>query len=205
MKYIRVSEILARLQDFSHVDVDVLTAKQKLGCQVHHAITEDAQGMFPLLETPRAASYFSSYLLWKRDVKPLYKMQETRLYDDELRITGQIDALIGMGNGSCRLVDWKCSANISEEIWMMQAHFYWYLLRQNKIDVSTNFEWVNLRSKKVIEGYDEEGAPIITYHPLKPRCLKFDFQQNILSRCLDEAIKAWEEKKTEELVDFNAY
>lgn len=194
--YIRVSEILSRLQNFSVIDPIMLENKAKIGTDVHKAIIEDAVGDFPVLETQRASAYFASYLLWKNKAKPEYCVQVPRLYDNELMITGEIDALVRVPNGRPYIADWKCSANANEEIWNMQAHFYWYLLKQNNIEVSDKMVWVNLRHRKWYEDNHER------YSPMAPKVYEFHFDENILSRCFDEANKAWEEKKNSIVVDF---
>lgn len=200
--YLRVSEILARLQDFGNIDPEVLENKQKIGTNVHEAILSDSIGDYPLLETERVAAYFGSYERWKNKEKPNYKMQIPRLYCDDLRITGEIDALADFGMKHPTLCDWKCSATPNPEIWNLQAHFYWYLLKQNGIEVSDHMKWVNLRHKKWIEE-GSCGELIERYASLPPVVVDFFFNEESLSRCIQEAQKAWEEKKDSLVLDFN--
>jgi len=196
--YIRVSEILGRLQNFSGIDEAVLSAKAEIGTNVHKAIVEDTSGDFPMLKTERAWAYFGSYELWKAKEKPVFKMQVPRLYDDELMITGEIDGIIETNRHNLPLlVDWKCSASANEEIWEMQAHFYWYLLQRNGIDVSKEkMLWVNLRQSKK---YIEDG--VAKYSPMLPKVYEFSYKNSVFTRCVEEAIKAWEEKKASLLFD----
>ena len=194
--YLRVSEILGRLQTFAHIDENVLKAKTDIGTNVHRAIVEDTIGDFPMLKTERAAAYFGSYEMWKAKEKPVFKMQVPRLYDDELMITGEIDGLIETTRHNLPvLIDWKCSATASEEIWEMQAHFYLYLLQRNNIDVCKDkMIWVNLREKKTYIDGGSEGKSV-KYSPVAPKIYEFSYNENTMSRCVEEAIKAWEEKK----------
>lgn len=199
--YLRVSEILGRLQDFSKIDPEVLAEKCRIGTNVHESILQDSLGDFPLLETERAAAYFGSYAIFKAKEKPTYKMQVPRLYDDELMITGEIDGLVEGSLNVPYIIDWKCSANANEEIWEMQAHFYWYLLKSNNIEIAPNMKWVNLRVRKTWEE-GKCGEKIARYHAAKPKVHDFMFNENVLSRCIDEANRAWEEKRNSLVLDF---
>lgn len=198
--YLRVSEILARLQDFSSIDPAVMDNKQKIGTNVHESILRDSVGDFPFLETERAAAYFGSYMIWKKKNSPVYRLQVPRLYCNGLMITGEIDALIDNGHGDPMLVDWKCSASANEEIWNMQAHFYSYLLEVNGLKIS-RMTWVNLRERKVKEKGDL-GEDILRYAAAAPKIYEFHFNENILSRCIQEAQIAWEEKRNSLEIDF---
>lgn len=194
--YIRVSEILGRLQNFGGIDEAVLNAKAEIGTNVHQAIVDDTIGDFPMLKTDRACAYFGSYEIWKKKEKPKFRMQVPRLYDDELMITGEIDGLIETNRHNFPvLIDWKCSASANEEIWEMQAHFYWYLLNVNGISVSKDkMIWVNLRhGKKYIDGGLE--GKIVKYYPMAPKIVEFSYNESVFSRCVEEALKTWEEKK----------
>jgi PD-(D/E)XK nuclease superfamily protein len=202
MDYIRVSEILGRLQDFSGIDEGVLENKAKIGTNVHQAIVEDTIGDFPILKCDRAAAYFGSYEIWKKKENPRFKIQVPRLYDNDLMITGEIDGLIETTRFNLPvLIDWKCSASANEDIWNMQAHFYLYLLKQNNIDVCKDkMIWINLRAKKAYVDGGPEGKSI-KYYPLAPKIYEFSYNDQVLSRCVDEAIKAWEEKKASLMFD----
>lgn len=199
-QYLRVSEILSRLQDFSTIDPAILDNKKKIGTNVHKAILDDSEGSFPLLESEREAAYFGSYMMWKKKEHPKFKIQVPRLYCHELMITGEIDGLIE-GQNKPILVDWKCSANAHEEIWSMQAHFYWYLLQVNGIEVADRMLWINLRQRKWRDE-DGSGQVVDRYAHLAPKVCEFQFNENVLSRCIEEANKAWEEKKNSLVVDF---
>ncbi len=200
--YLRVSEILGRLQNFAGIDEEVLKNKQEIGTNVHRAIVDHTIGDFPMLQTERACAYFGSYELWKKKENPKFLMQVPRLYDDEFMITGEIDGLIEMSKHRLPvLIDWKCSASANEDIWEMQAHFYWYLLKQNRIDVSKEkMIWVNLRTKKTYVDGGPDGKSV-KYSAVAPKIYEFCFNENTLSRCIDEALKAWEEKKSSQMFD----
>jgi hypothetical protein len=200
--YIRVSEILGRLQNFGGIDEEVLKAKADIGTNVHQAIVDDTVGDFPILKTDRACAYFGSYEMWKNKEKPKFKIQVPRLYDDELMITGEIDGLIETNRHNLPLlIDWKCSASANEEIWEMQAHFYWYLLKQNGLEVSKErMLWINLKEKKTYMDGGPQGRTV-KYSPMAPKVYEFSYKESVFSRCCQEAIKTWEEKKASQMFD----
>lgn len=198
--YVRVSDILARLQSFKDIDPDILKAKADIGTEVHAAIYQDVHNEHIIMSTQRAEAYFDSYKIWNEKVNPKYTMMEMRLFDDNLMITGQLDALIADENGPI-LIDYKTSSKANEKIWNMQAHFYWYLLSANKMNVGTRMQWINLRQKK-IDCVNDDGEPILDdwgnklqkYVPLEPKVYEFNFNPKVLQECIDEANKYWDEK-----------
>lgn len=187
-KHVRVSEILARLQSYADIDPEILEAKAKIGTNVHQAIVQDCDDEFVVLETDRAQAYFESYKLWKKG-RIADIAQVPRLYCDDLMITGECDGLLN----NWKLIDWKCSASANPKIWNMQAHFYWYLLHQNGYKVSDIMLWINLRHTKNIKKDPKTNLGYCTYHALQPVVHEFKFDEEVLSECIDEANKYWEE------------
>lgn len=196
--YTRISDILSRLKDRSEINQMVLKDKADIGTEVHSNIHMDWIGvpasfaMFAvrrpfdghmIREELRGEGYFNSYLTWKDGRDLPYKIMEERFYDDELMITGQVDALIQTESG-LQLIDFKCSYAPELEIWPMQAHFYYYLLMRNGIDVVPNFVFMQLK---------KDGS--------KPRLFEFQLDKNILSRCIEEAIRYQEEKSFALMLD----
>ncbi len=196
--YTRISDILGRLKDRSGINQLVLKDKANIGTEVHHNIHMDYldipahfemhsvrrpfDGQF-IREEARGEGYFNSYLTWKEGKDPVYSIMEKRFYDDELMITGQVDALLVTESG-LRLIDFKCSYSPDNEIWPMQAHFYYYLLKQNGIDVEPVFSFMQLK---------KDGK--------KPTIYDYTLDQNILSRCIEEAIRYQEEKNLALMLD----
>lgn len=197
--YVRVSEILKRFSDYSDVDPVMLDEKAKIGTNVHEAIVKDCAGEFVTFESDRALAYFESYKMWNKQPKKI--KQIPRLYCDTYMITGECDGIIHE-NDHRWLIDWKCSANASEKIWNMQAHFYWYLLRENGHFISDYMSWINLRHDKHTFRDSKTGAiKRIEYTPKNPVVYEFTFDEKVLSECLDEAVKYWEEKNAALCVD----
>ena len=115
--------------------------------------------------------------------------QVPRLYCNSIMLTGECDGLI---NG-VDLVDWKCSAMANERIWNMQAHMYYYLLGVNGYTVSERMKWVNLKHKKTIRRDQKSKLGTMIFYAQEPQVYEFKFDQNVLSECLDEVNKYWEE------------
>lgn len=199
--YVRVSDILARLQNFGSIDQDVLAAKAAIGTNVHDAINKFVLNQPYEHQCERERAYFNSFLSWNYKTNPKFLMMEARLFDDNLMITGQMDAIIDSPYGPV-LLDYKTSSKANEKIWNMQAHFYWYLAKANKVEVGNHMLWINLRHKKVNKVNDDgqpilddfTGMPIMTYEGTNPKVYEFTFDQNVLQECIDEANKYWEEK-----------
>jgi|GEM_PF-2269981 len=195
MKHVRVSEILSRLFPYTDVDPIILEEKAKIGTNVHKAIVQDCASEFVVIESDRAQAYFDSYKMLKfAPDQPMLIRQVPRLYCDDLMITGECDGLL-QGYGSDRLIDWKCSANAHQEQWNMQAHFYLYLLKVNGYSISEDMLWVNLRHRKRVK-YGKNGQNKLIYDPLEPIVHTFQFDQKVLDKCMEAAIKYWEEKSS---------
>lgn len=176
-EYVRVSDILAQFNDFSKISPLVLEAKAKLGTNVHEAIGEFVQGDFPMLESEKAVGYFRSYEKWHAENKPKYERMEERLFCDKLMITGQMDAVVTIGDSPHHLIDFKCSYKPNPEVWILQAHYYWYLCEQNGVPVNVkDMMWINLQ---------KDGRA--------PKVIKFDMSGAVLARCIDLANKFWED------------
>jgi len=191
-KHVRVSEILQMFDSYADIDPVILEEKAKIGTNVHNAIIQDCAGEFVCFDTDRARAYFQSYKMW--DVKKPNIEQIPRLYCDKLMITGECDGLL-QGHGPDVLIDWKCSASPKKAIWEMQAHFYWYLLRENGYSTSNKMQWINLRHDKHTFRDSSTGAiKRIEYTPKSPVIYEFEFDQNVLDICVEAAIRYWEEK-----------
>lgn len=197
--YTRVSEILDGLRDKKDIHPEVLKTKGAIGTEVHRNIAEEKGDGFPMFEEfpvlnpwgdvlrweKRGVGYFRSFCEWDRLENPVFKMMEKRFYDDEFMITGQIDALVEYDDyEGLYLIDFKCSSEADRELWNMQAHFYWYLLKQNGIEVNPSFTWIQLK---------KDGK--------KPKSYTFLYDENVLCRCFEEAEKYFERKQEARMLD----
>lgn len=190
--YTRVSEILSQWDKFSYLNIDPIIFEKKtmIGTNVHAAILEDSLDYPVVLTDEEGGRYFQSYILFKRKENISFRKSELRLYDDDLMITGAIDAILDFpgSSGPC-LIDWKTSAAKDDLFWEMQANFYLHLLKKNGYgDISDNCQFVKLNklgdlpsihhyrySEVIIEAC---FAAIKTYHRMKPWIEKRKFITN---------------------------
>jgi hypothetical protein len=163
--YIRVSSILKPLTNFIGVDEEILDAASDRGTAVHKAIQMDADGQYYPLP-PDCRGFFRSYKKWKDVTKFEIAQSELRLYDDELRVTGCLDAIVT--NGSLKyLVDWKNTAAQNREYWELQGMFYHHLAEKNGIQLAKKIMFVQLC---------REGSA--------PKVFSFDANEVLWRQCL---------------------
>ena len=191
MQHVRVSEILSRFRDFSKINPTVLSEKAQVGTEVHCNIHRYKTGKFEMFDKfpirntntleiirweERGQGYFNSFVKWDEENESVLHTMENRFYDNEIMLTGQIDALM-QTNGLPVLIDFKCSANSDVEVWSMQAHLYKHLLNLNGIEIDDYFLWMQLK---------KDGS--------HPKIFEIKFEEKIISKCIQEVIKYWEEK-----------
>ena len=146
-RYARVSEILAPFCHFENIDPEVLQKKAAIGTATHEAIAEVIKGDFPTIQG-RPQRYLTSFLRWHKHMKPTYILSEERIFNDELMLTGAIDALALFPNEELPiLVDWKTSARESPVTWCMQAHLYYKLCDLSGKHIQPRFLFVRLSDK----------------------------------------------------------
>jgi hypothetical protein len=167
--YTRVSSILKPLAQFVGVDEDVLKAASIRGTAIHKAIQLDAQGIpYPMPIGYRG--YFKSYRKWCDVTQFRIERSELRLYDDDLHITGGLDAIVTNGENRY-LVDWKNTAAQNRDYWELQGMFYHYLAAQNGIKLHKKIMFIQLCP---------EGSPAKVFsfeasEVLWRQCLKYYF------------------------------
>lgn len=132
--YTRVTEILKAFNDFENIPESVLINAAERGSKVHSLCeklmrnpTEFQPFLIDLIDED-CKGYFESFLLWFQNSKFTPLHIEKRLYDHDLKITGQID-LIGFYD-SCPdeiiLIDFKTPQNASNS-WALQTAAYKHL------------------------------------------------------------------------------
>ena len=126
------------------IDIDVLENKAGIGTNVHTAIEAHLDGFsVPLNE--REQFYFDSFRKWYDKSGCEVVEKEERYYDDELMITGKIDALVRFSNNDeLILLDFKTSSQESPKMWPLQAVMYYYLLKKNGKVVSDRLLFLKL-------------------------------------------------------------
>lgn len=177
--YARVSEILQSYTNFGHIKPEILANKARIGTEVHQAIADDIKGDFIYLKKD-SIGYFQSYEKWKEKINPTFIQSETRYFDHEKMITGQIDGLINFEGNMIMpcLVDFKTSVTESKETWGMQAHMYAFLMGINNIEINRLFIFVKL---------NKFGELPIVY--------QYKFDTNIHAKCMNAIDNFWNKQK----------
>jgi len=129
--YTRVTEILGRYTNLSSIPQSVLENAADRGKRVHalcEKYLKNPHEFHPFLIEiidDDCKGYFQSFLRWYENAKFTPFIIEKRLYDHELKITGQID-LIGSYDANPEeliLVDFKTPQN-SSKTWNLQTAAY---------------------------------------------------------------------------------
>lgn len=146
--YIRVTELLSPWKDLSMIPPQLLEEKAQIGTNVHEAIATHSLGIPTKDLTERENKYFSSYHKWNEKEKPEFFLREERFYDEELMLTGQIDAIVQFPEENVpTIVDFKCTASASKKHWSIQLGWYYLLARKNGIPVQRKAFCVQLNDK----------------------------------------------------------
>ena len=169
--YTRVTEILGPWNNFDGIPKDVLENKRCIGVRVHEAINLHLECV-PVTIDKEAGGYFDSFHAFMMDSKASVRKTEERYYDDVLKITGQVDALIKFpGSDSLSVVDWKTSASYNRKIgrsWAIQGVLYHYLLEQNGVS--------NLSDEIIFFQLNKDGA--------LPHARKFKYSSKLMAKAM---------------------
>jgi hypothetical protein len=163
--YLRVSQVLSAFSGLDKINKDVLQNAANRGTCVHSAIDSIIAGfgILGIEDEVRAYSYcenaiewhdkfvkeldivmnlIKSFEIWNKEKGPFKKPE--RLYDDELKITGEFD-LIEDDRGVLTLIDFKTPVAESKT-WKLQASGYHILGMSNGIEFDI-LEFVKLCRK----------------------------------------------------------
>lgn len=185
--YARVSDILKPFVDFGNISEEVLNRKAALGTRVHDAIHKEIKGELPVLPLAEQG-YLQSFDKWARALMPTFVETEMRCYCDKIMLTGCIDALAKLeGEKEAVLIDWKTSVAESGVTWPMQAHLYYYLLKESGKSIAPRFLFVKL---------DRWGN--------LPKVFQYKFDTNLLARCLQGVKDFWEKENVDINREVNA-
>lgn len=137
--YLRVTQVLSIFSGLHKVDPEILAKAAERGTQVHKII-EALECNLGVDDIPlHLKPYIDSYEEWSFDKEFISKPD--RFYCDELKITGDLDAVYKKGKDLV-LVDYKTPEKESRT-WKMQATAYAYLARKSGYDIS-KVEFVKL-------------------------------------------------------------
>ncbi len=173
--YARVSSVIKPYSDYDFDNCPFSKRKALIGTDVHQAISDDILEDFPS-PSVEGLPYFESYEAWKECINPIFINSEQRFFDDILRITGQIDCIIRLGEEEL-LVDFKTSTSESPT-WEMQAHLYHYLITASGKSISDRMLFVKLSPFGKV-----------------PQVFSYQFSPNILNKCKIAVEKFWENEQ----------
>ena len=137
--YLRVTTMLSPFSGMHTIPQHILDNACERGTYVHKKIEAYELGFSSEESNPDWEGYFQSYLKWATGKK--FLPVPDRFYDDELMLTGEIDAMYQDGD-SIVIADFKTPAKESKT-WAIQATAYSYLAKKNGLNV-TAVEFVKL-------------------------------------------------------------
>lgn len=132
--YPRVSDILKvyTASDMAMIQPEVLAKAADRGTRVHALCGGYARKLWLPDIDEDCLPYFNSFKLWCDENVKSVILTEERLYDDDLKFTGQIDMLVETKSGSLALIDLKTSATESKS-WPLQLAAYAHLSDYNHL------------------------------------------------------------------------
>lgn len=131
--YLRVTHVLYPFSGLQAINADVVANAARRGTKVHKICEAIVEGLGEVGVDEEVWGYVESFKKWWGDGLDLIEM-EKRFWDDELRITGQVDFIIRTGN-ELAIVDIKTSSRPSAT-WPCQGSAYAYLAKNAGYKIS---------------------------------------------------------------------
>lgn len=130
--YIRVTDVLYPFSGLEKIDATVLENAARRGTRVHQICEGIISGLGEIGVDDETWGYIESFKKWWEKGIDVVTMEE-RFFDDELRITGQVDLIIRTSEGLA-VVDLKTSSRPSKT-WPLQGGAYSYLAINSGYDI----------------------------------------------------------------------
>lgn len=157
LQYRRVTSILYPFSGLDKIDPEIVRKAGERGTKVHEICEGIILGLGEIGVDDETRPYVESFKKWW-DIGWAVKEMEKRFWDDDLKITGQVDLIIHTEHGLA-IVDLKTSYKPSKT-WMLQGSAYAYLARKAGYDVKRLY-FLHLDRKggipKLIEYEIDEG------------------------------------------------
>jgi len=125
--YLRVTQVLSPWSGLDKIDPAVLAHAAERGTKVHKICEGIASGLGEYGVDDETRGYVESFKKWWALGISVVSMEE-RFWDDQLRITGQVDFIIETPDGLA-IVDLKTSSRPSKT-WEAQGSAYAYLAKR---------------------------------------------------------------------------
>lgn len=160
--YTRISSISSAFAGYGGIPKAILDRAACRGSQIHRLISSYTNNIVitdeDLMFMDQSLSgYFASFKsFWELYEKSVVVLQEERIDDSQLMVTGEPD-LVVLHENKLTLIDWKATSSTGKH-WQIQAEGYSYLLRMVKDLTIHKILFVRL---------DKGGgqAEVIEYHP----------------------------------------
>lgn len=134
--YLRVTHVLYPFSGLQAIDPDVVANAARRGTKVHQICEGIVQGLGEIGVDDETWGYVESFKKWWGDGLNVEAMEE-RFWDDELRLTGQVDFIIRTESGLA-IVDIKTSSRPSKT-WEAQGSAYAFLAKKAGYDIKKIF------------------------------------------------------------------
>lgn len=130
--YLRVTQVLYPFSGLQNIDADVVQNAANRGTKVHKICEGIIRGIGEIGVDDEVWGYVESFKKWWEEGVEVIEI-EKRFWDDELRITGQVDLIIKTSDGDA-IVDLKTSSRPSKT-WPLQGSAYAYLAKNAGYDI----------------------------------------------------------------------
>lgn len=130
--YLRVTQVLYPFSGLQTVNPDILSHAAQRGTKVHKICEAIVSGLGEIGVDDETWGYVESFKKWWATEIQVVSMEE-RFWDDELKITGQVDFIIQTTEGLA-IVDIKTSSRPSKT-WEAQGTAYAYLAKKAGYDI----------------------------------------------------------------------
>lgn len=153
--YIRVTDVLYPFSGLDKIDPLIVENAGKRGGKVHQICEGIISGLGEIGTDEETWGYVESFKKWWEKGIEVIEM-EKRFWDDDLRLTGQVDLIIKTDDGLA-IVDLKTSSKPSKT-WPLQGGAYSYLANKDGYDIKKIF-FLHLnkhgKEPKIFEYFDD--------------------------------------------------
>jgi hypothetical protein len=135
-KYLRVTNVLYPFSGLDKIDADIVAKAADRGTRVHKICEGIISGLGDIGTDEETWGYVESFKRWWQLGHAVVAMEE-RFWDDDLKITGQVDIILETSEGLA-IVDLKTSSRPSKT-WQAQGSAYAYLAKRDGFDIKKIF------------------------------------------------------------------
>jgi hypothetical protein len=134
--YLRITQVLSPFSGLDKIDPYVLQNAADRGTRVHKICESIISGLGEFGNGEETWGYVESFKQWWA-TNPQVVVMEERFFDEDEKITGQVDLIIQIDEGLA-IVDLKTSSRPSKT-WAPQGSAYAYLARKKGYDIKKIF------------------------------------------------------------------